>query len=510
MLRILYCGAAIAALSVGFAAAPTLAQDGGGAVTIGADVDAGTLDPRVMRDTTAYRVANLLYDGLVELSPTLEPTPGLAESWENPEPTVWVFNLRDGATFHDGTPVTAADVVYTFETILDPDLASRWRSLFTPISEIVAADDNTVRITLSEPYAPLLSYLDIGIVPANVVEGGTDIGFEPVGSGPFMLANWDRGSTISLEPNPNWWGGPPSGSGIDFVVVPDNTARAQALEAGDLDLIQSPLSPADIQRLLTEDGVVANVTGGLGITYLNFNTQDPLLSDPRMRQALSMLVDQDTIVNVIYEGVDLVATSVLLPSWPSYTPDIRQPTFDPEGAVALLASLGWTDSDGDGTLDKDGQSLTFTLSTHSEDPNRVQSVEYIQNVMNSVGVDAEVSISDWPSFSGAVRNGDYQVALLGWLNLVDPDRLLYSQLRTGGALNWGGYSNPRLDEALDRGRTSLDPQDRIAAYREAATIIADEVPYYVISYQGYQVFHTPEIVDYEPNPRGMMRSLMNN
>ncbi|MEM8587762.1 MAG: ABC transporter substrate-binding protein [Pseudomonadota bacterium] len=510
MLHILYCGAAIAALSVGFAAAPTMAQNGDGAVTIGADVDAGTLDPRVMRDTTAYRVANLLYDGLVELSPTLEATPGLAESWENPEPTVWVFTLRDGATFHDGTPVTAADVVYTFETILDPELASRWRTLFTPISEIVAADDNTVRITLSEPYAPLLSYLDIGIVPANLVEGGTDIGTQPVGSGPFMLASWERGSTITLEPNPNWWAGEPSVAGIDFIVVPDNTARAQAFEAGDLDLIQSPLSPADIQRLADESDIVADIMGGLGVTYLNFNTQDPLLSDPQMRRALAMLVDQETIVEAIYEGVDVVASSVLLPSWPAYSPDIQQPTFDPDGAVAILEQLGWSDSDGDGTLDMDGVPLTLTLSTHSEDPNRIQAVEYIQNVMRGAGIDAQVSISDWPSFSGSVQNSQHQVALLGWLNLVDPDRLLYGQLHSGGALNWGGYANPTLDGALDRGRTTLDPEGRAAAYQEAAEIIADEVPYYIISYQGYQVFHTPEIEGYEPNPRGMMRSLMDN
>lgn len=509
MVRALKYGAAIAALSVGMVGASALGQDDG-AITVGADVDAGTLDPRVMRDTTAYRVTNLIYDGLVELSASLEPTPGLAESWENPEPTVWIFHLRDDATFHDGTPVTAADVVYTFETILDPDLASRWRSLFTPITEIVAADDNTVRITLSEPYAPLLSYLDIGIVPAALVDSGADIGTDPVGSGPFQLVNWERGSRIELAPNPTWWAGEPSVAGIDFVVVPDNTARAQAFEAGDLDLIQSPLSPADIQRLQTEDGIDATVMGGLGVTYINFNTTVPLLSDPEMRRALSMLIDQDTIVEAIYEGVDVVASSVLLPSWPAYSPDIQQPTFDPDAAVALLAELGWTDSNDDGTLDKDGEDLTVVLSTHSEDPNRIQAVEYIQNVMNSAGIDAQVSISDWPSFSGAVRESQHEVALLGWLNLVDPDRLLYGQLYTDGALNWGGYSNADLDAALDTGRTTLDPAGRAAAYQEAAEIIAGDVPYYIISYQGYQVFHTPEIEGYEPNPRGMMRSLMDD
>jgi peptide/nickel transport system substrate-binding protein len=275
-------------------------------------------------------------------------------------------------------------------------------------------------------------------------------------------------------------------------------------------MIQSPLSPADIQRLETEDGVDATVMGGLGVTYINFNTTVPVLSDPEMRRALSMLIDQETIVDAIYEGVDVVASSVLLPSWPAFSPNIQQPTFDPDAAVALLEQLGWTDSNGDGTLDKDGEDLTIVLSTHSEDPNRIQAVEYIQNVMNSAGIDAQVSISDWPSFSGAVRESQHEVALLGWLNLVDPDRLLYGQLSTDGALNWGGYSNPTLDGALDTGRTTLDSDGRAAAYQEAAEIIAGDVPYYIISYQGYQVFHTPEITGYEPNPRGMMRSLMDD
>ena len=480
-----------------------------GTIRVGADVDAGTLDPRVMRDTTAYRVSNLIYDGLVELSPTLEPMPGLAESWDNPEPTEWVFHLRDGVIFHDGSALTAEDVVFTFETILDPALGSRWSSLFAPIESIEAVDDLTVKVTLSQPYAPLLSYLDIGIVPSDLVESGHDIGSEPVGTGPMRLDSWVRGSEIDLVPNADWWGDAPTVDAVNFIVVPDNTARAQAFEAGDLDIIQSPLSPPDIRRLAEDDQFESAIMGGVGVTYLNFNTQDPVVSDPRMRQALAMFVDQDTIVNEIYEGVDVVATSVLLPSWTAYTPDIAQPTFDPEGGLALLAELGWADSDGDGTLDKDGAPLTISLSTHSEDPNRIQAVEYTQNVMRSMGVNAEVGISDWPAFSGSVQESKHQVALLGWLNLVDPDRLLYGQLYSEGALNWGGYANDAVDEALGRGRTSLSGDDRNTAYRDAAAVLAQDLPYYIISYQGYQVFYSPQIKGYVPNPRGMMRSLLN-
>lgn len=474
-------------------------------ITLGADVDAGTLDPRTQRDTTAYRVNNLLYDGLVNLDAGLNAQPNLAVSWENPEPTVWIFKLREGVKFHDGSDLTAEDVVYTFETILDPELGARYRSLYTPISSIEAVDPRTVRIELTEPYAPLLSYMDLGIVPSDYVEGGGDLATAPVGSGPMKLANWARGSKIELEPFDDYWGGAPAVDGFEFVVVADNTSRAQAFEAGDLSIIQSPLSPQDIQRLEARDDIGKAVMGGVGITYLNFNTAAEPLTDPAMRRAIAMLIDQDTIVNGIYEGVDEVATSILLPSSWAYSADISQPTYDPEGAKAALAELGWSDSDGDGLLDKDGETLSIEVSTHSEDPNRIQAVEFIQAMLKQNGVDATVSIADWPAFFPSVQDGQHQIALLGWLNIVDPDRLMFAQFTTGGPQNYGSYSNDDVDALLAEGRSAIATDERIAAYQAAAEIISEEVPYYVISYQGYQVFHDPDL-DLEPDVRGMMRS----
>ncbi len=497
-IRLFSCAAVVAAAFVAISA-------GGAPVKLGADVDAGTMDPRVMRDTTAYRVNNLLYDGLVQLDANLQPRPDLAESWTNPEPTVWIFTLREGVKFHDGTHLSASDVVFTFETILDPELKARFRSLFTPIETIEAVDERTVKITLKEPYAPLLSYLDMGIVPKDYVEGGGDLSSAPVGTGPLKLANWERGTKIVLEPFAEHWSGAPAVDGFEFVVVGDNTARAQAFEAGDLDIIQSPLSPQDIGRLAEDSRFRNEIMGGLGITYLNINVLDPLLSDAGLRKALSMLVDQATIVNRIYEGVDQIATSILLPSSWAYDASITQPAFDPEAAKAAFAAAGWTDSNGDGFLDKDDTNLSLELSTHSEDPNRIQALEYIQAIMLQNGVDASISISDWPAFSAGVRGGEHQIALLGWLNIVDPDRLMYAQFHSTGTLNWGGYSNADVDELLETGRKSIDVDARADAYRSAAKIIADELPYYVIAYQGYQVFFT-DAVSLAPDARGMMRT----
>jgi peptide/nickel transport system substrate-binding protein len=487
----------------------TMAQDAK-TVVIGTDVDAGTLDSRLTRDTTAYRTADLIYSGLVHITPTLEAVPDLAESWETPDPQTFIFKLRPDLKFSDGSPLTADDVVFTYTTLIDKDFNAPMRALFTPITAVEAVDPLTVKFTLSAPYAPLLSYLDLGIVPKALVEGGTDIALNPVGAGPMKLKAWNRGSDIELEANPNYWKGAPAIEKVTIKIIGDNSARAQAFEAGDLDVIQSPLSPQDIRRLAADTRFGNVITAGLGVNYINFNTKDPLLADPKMREAFSMLIDQDTIVKDIYQDADQVAHSIILPSSWAYSADIKQPTFNVEGAVKLFNELGWADTNADGILDKDGKPLEVTLSTHSEDPNRVQTIEFMQAVFQAAGVEAKAQITDWPSFStNYVQKSMHQIALLGWLNIVDPDRMMFAQLTTGGSTNWGGYSNPDVDKELQAGRSSLDQADRVKAYQAAATILAKDLPYYILSDQGYQLFYSKDIpVTVQATPRGNLRGLI--
>ncbi len=481
----------------------------GAVARIGIDVDADSLDARTMANTTSQRVVNLVYDALVQLDVTLTPQPDLALSWESPDPVTWVFHIRQGVVFHDGTPLTAEDIVYTYRTILDPALGARYRTLYTPIARVEALDPYTVQFVLTAPYAPLLSYLDLGIVPKHLAETGEwDLSQKPVGSGPFAFVGWDKGSKITLVRNDRYWGTQPKVEGLEFVLVPDNTARAQALEAGDLDLIQVPLSPSDVVRLQSDPRFITVNVPGLEFTYLNFNTARGPLADPGVRRALSMLVDQVTIARTIYQNTQSPATSILIPSVWGYTEDVTQPKYDPTAAVALLNSLGWTDTNRDGFLDKGGQPLKVILSTHSEDPNRVEIVEYLQYVFTTAGVQASVSITDWPALTAKRASGDYEVFVLGWTSLIDPDRGMYNQLHSKGGTNWGKYSNPDLDALLDAARTTLVLDERIELYQQAAQIIADDVPYYIIAYASYIAIHSNALKNFVPNPRGFLRGLV--
>src|SRR3990170_3061240 len=371
--------------------APVGAAPGGPVLRVGMDVDAGTLDPRLANDTTARRVIEQVYDGLVELDPELRVQPALAESGTEVSPTVWVFRLRRNVRFHDGTPLTAADVVFTYQTILDPAFPPPSRALSPPISKIEPADNDTaVRITLTAPYAPLFKYLDMGIVSKRAVEQlGAEYATRPIGTGPFRFVSWQRNSRIVLEPNAGYWKGAPKLAQVVFNIIPDNTTRAAALEAGDVDLIHSPLSPQDVGRLKGNSRLTVTEMTGLGITYLNMNTADPVMRDVRVRRALAHLIPQQTIVKQIYRSMDVPASSILLPAWAGiFTDEITQPGHDITRAKALLAEAGWTDSNRDGGLDRGGQRLSLVIRTHSEDPNRIQVVELLLSILRSSGVDA--------------------------------------------------------------------------------------------------------------------------
>jgi peptide/nickel transport system substrate-binding protein len=472
---------------------------------IGTDVDAALLDPRIMRDTTAFRVDSMLFDGLIELDAKSQPQPGLAKSWEHPDATTWVFHLRD-AKFQDGSPVTADDVVYTVQTTLDPKMASRFRGLLTPIKAVTATDAHTVRIDLSQPYAPLLYYLELGVVPKALASApNADMSAHPVGSGPMRLAGWKRGNSIVLEPNPDYWGGAPKLKRLEMVIVGDNTARAQALEAGDLDFINSPLSPQDVQRLMAEQKFAHVNIAGQALTFFLFNTSDPVLTDPAMRRAIAHLIDQKTILTQIYGGIDQPANEMLLPTSLGYDATLQQPAFDVAEAGKELAALGWSRG-ADGKLMRNGKPLALTLSTHSEDPNRVQAMEFLQAVLTEAGMDAKVSLSDFPSFFASVQQGRTQIAMLGMaLNVPDPDRVLYDQMHSGGGNDWSRYGNPEVDAPLEQGRRG---EDRAAVYRNAETILTRDLPLYVLSYQGYQAFYKPALMSFVPNPRGYLRSLL--
>jgi peptide/nickel transport system substrate-binding protein len=290
----------------------------------------------------------------------------------------------------------------------------------------------------------------------------------PVGTGPYKFVSWSKNSVIKLTANDSYFGGAPATKNIEVYTIPDNTTRVSALEAGDVDFIQSPLSPQDIPRMKENDKVVVYQTNGLGVTFVNFNHQSELLKDKNVRIALAYMIDKDTISKEIYQGMDTPANGPILPASWAYSADIKDYPYDPAKGLQILNDAGWKDTDGDGILDKNGKKLTIKLSTHTEDPNRVQALEFIQNTLNSNGIDAQVSTFEWATFSADMTAGNFDLAIVGLLNINDPDRGMYIQFHTGGGQNYGKYSYPEMDALLDKGRAATEQSERAKIYQQAA------------------------------------------
>jgi peptide/nickel transport system substrate-binding protein len=470
----------------------------GGTLRVGLDVDADTLDPRLSKNTSGFRIKELAFNGLVSISPDYSPAPDLSEKWDNPDDKTWVFHLRQGVKFHDGSTLTANDVKYTYESVLDPTFNSPARSFYLSVDKVAATDNNTVTFTLKEPFAPFLSYMDLAIVP-QASGSKPDFGTKPIGTGPFKVDTWNTGDSIDLSAFDGFYSGRANLDRVRVKVVPDNSARVVALESGDLDFVQSPLSPQDVTRVQSGGKLPVDRTPAAGYTYVNLNTADPILSDKRVRQALSHLVNKQQIIDTIYKGIGKPANGPIVPGMWAYSADIPSYDYSPDKAKQLLDDAGWK-AGADGVRTKDGQKLSLVVRTHSEDPDRKQLIQVLQSEFQNVGIDATTNTVEFPAFFQDVQDGKYQVGVIGWLNLSDPDRATFRQFTIEGTANYGKYKNDAVDGLLKQARGTLDQSKAKGLYTDAVKQIVDDAPYIFVQYQEYIAMHTSKLQGYVINP----------
>ena len=476
----------------------------GGTLRVSLPVDAGTLDPRLSQDTSALAVDTLVFNGLDYITNSLQPVPDLAVRWKALNSKTWLFDLRQGVTFSDGHPFTSSDVVYTYKSILNPSFHAPAAQNYAPIANVVPRGKYAVEFDLKYPYAPLLSYLNMGIVPSTAAHDPS-FATNPVGTGPFVLKNWERNNKIELVRNPRYFGPKPYLDGITFFPIPDNTAVVNGLKAHSLDLITSPLPPQDVVSLKSSNEFKVVEETGDGITYLNLNLRDPVLSDRNVRQALNLLVDRNAIANQFFRGIDTPAVTDLIPGTWAYDTSLKVPAYDPAKAAQILASDGWQ-KDSSGILAKGGRELAVTLSSYN-DPVRIEIITYLQNVFQQVGIKATIFQSDWPTFIGKVQVHNYSVALIGWLALVDPDTGMFEQFTTNGGFNWNGYSNPTVDQLLLQARQASSAAVRKQLYVRAWNLILHDVPWIVMTAQGWVVAMQTNVQGFQTNRTNSMRPL---
>ena len=466
------------------AATPVAAQDtpvDGGALTFAVSPEPPFILTAINTTLQMGMVGSKIMEPLIALGTDLDIRPVLAESWEISEDGLtYTFNLREGVTWHDGEPFTSADVQYTVMEVLKK-LHPRGRSSFAKVTEVQTPDEHTAILKLSEPAPPLLVALASGyeapMTPKHIF-GGTDVAAnptinEPIGTGPFVFKEWEKGNYIIVEKNPDYWAeGKPHLDRIVFRIINDASARAAGLESGEIDVAGlSPVPLTDMVRL--QDNADLTITTE-GYSYMSpfmlmeINTTREPLDDPRVRQAMAYAINRDLMTKVVWMGYGKPATSPIpspVAAFHAEEGTIPAYPYDTDKAEELLDEAGLPE--------EGGKRFSMTLDFIPLGTDYQRTAEFIKQQLGKVGIDVTIRSQDLPTFFNRVfTDYDFDATSLYYGAFADPtqgvQRLFWSKSIQPGVVftNSTGYENPEMDRIIEAAQSENDPEERKALYLE--------------------------------------------
>ncbi|MCD8510544.1 MAG: ABC transporter substrate-binding protein [Bacillus sp. (in: Bacteria)] len=475
--------------------APATGPQTGGTIRIGVSQEPDTLDIHKTSMGITTQVATHFGSSLLAVNPeTNEVEPYLAEDFTvSDDGLVLTFTLREGVVFHDGTPLTAERYKETFERILDPDTgAAAVASFVGEVSSVSAPDDRTFVIELVQPSAPFIrnlaqsTYLQ-PLPIAAVGEAGNDFGRKPVGVGPWVVEDWVTGQPISLVRNEDFnWAqsffdndGKPYPDRLEYRFITDPQTLLAALDSGSIDIAHN-VSARDAQRYRNHDDfyVIEAELQGLGL-FLQMNLENEILQDLEVRKALNKAINKDVLIESILSGEGSPAYGPLPQTIFGYDPNVENygHHYNKDEAAALLENAGWVRNNS-GTLEKDGVTLSFELSSM---PENNQAAQIVQAMLREIGIDVNIQSYDAGTLIERVSQGEYELSFMTY-GYTDPDILnLFFHSSMIGGLNHTRISDPDLDALLEKGRVTLDEEERAQIYAEVQQIVVDEavwVPLY--------------------------------
>lgn len=472
----------------------------------GTDTWPAGFDPHTISAVAATRVFNQVYETLIDFNPDMTFKGVLAESWEIPDDVTYIFHLRQGVKFHNGREMTADDVVYSFQRVLgqteygDIGALGSSASYYGGIASIEATDDYTVTMTLSEPNAAFLSNLtsSYGAIVCKEVVEANDGSLSAIdtmcGTGPFMYQDSVVDNYITLVKNPDYWEeGAPKLDGITFYLLADESARLAALRTGDINLCS--LSALNLSEVEGDESIKVLSYQSNNYTYLGFNLSSEALQDVRVRQAMSMAVDRQAIIDYVYNGEATVSTFVApaMGHWvwdapaesPLYTQDI-------DAAKALMEEAGYSDSN----------RLTIKMAAGLLDSIRDTAV-VLQQQLKEIYIDVEITnlesgeyVDVWGKMNTPEAGYDAMCGQNG--SGTDPNRAVSFFFSTTGGANVWGYSNAEVDELCAQGVATTDETEREGYYIEAQKIIIDESPNLFFASPMEYLFASSSVEGFEP------------
>jgi peptide/nickel transport system substrate-binding protein len=432
----------------------------------------------------------MLFTPLVQYDSDFEPRPYLARSWDL-EPGAVTFELNRDVRWHDGRPVTAHDVAFTFELAKKPETASVLASVYLePVESAEVIDSFTIRFTFNRPHArpldgfwwpPVPQHLLGDIPPAEMVRA--EFNRQPVGSGPFRFVSWEAGASVTLERVPEFpesLGGPAKLGRVVFRFIGEPATLLAETLTGQID-VNGSLFPQQAEQVDGTPGVRLLSFPSREYYYIGWNTRTPPLNDARVRRALSMAVDRQQLIDALLYGFGQLATGTIAPWHPMFAAIDPLP-HDPDRAAALLREAGLIDRDGDGVReDAAGTPFRFTLMTNHENPVRVDIAQIVQAELADLGVAVDVNTLEWQTLLARHRAREFEGVVQSWVldNFrVDPAALFHSsQAERPGSYNRSGLKDGRVDDLMDSATSALDETEARALWSEFSTALQQAQPF---------------------------------
>ena len=469
---------------------------------IGLQSDADVLDPDQSRTFVGEIVFTSLCDKLVDITPELELVPQLATDWSwNDDATALTFTLREGVTFHDGTPFDAEAVAYNIDRSMTLD-ESRRKSDLASVAGTTVLGPHEIRIDLKQPDAALLTEManrpGMMISPTAAKAAGADFGLDPVCSGPFRFSDRVAQDRIALTRFDDYWNAEAIHlDDVVFLPIPDTTVRLANLRSGDIQMLER-LAATDLAQAEGDGNLTVARTTSLGYQGITFNIDNgdrgdnPWGNDKRLRQALSYAVDRDVLNQVVFNGAFTPANQPPAPDSPWFDADYPAPARDVEKAKQLLAEAGYPD----------GLTLDVQVPNTNEP---MQLLQVIQAMAAEAGIDVQITAKEFATMLADQTAGDFTASQVGWSGYVDPSANLHQFVTTGGGINDAHYSNPEVDRLLDAARATTVTEERKALYDQARDILVDEAPLVYLYHPTWLWAMSADLTGFVPYPDGRIR-----
>nr|SBO95187.1 Dipeptide-binding ABC transporter, periplasmic substrate-binding component (TC 3.A.1.5.2) [Nonomuraea gerenzanensis] len=469
-------------------------------------------EPDSLNPVLGYSVdgGSLMFDGLVRRTPDLKLQPALAESLPEVTGEEVRFTLRQGVTFHDGRPLTGADVVHTYEQVLDPANNSPVRGDYAAIEKVESPDPRTVVFHLRHPYAPILQRATLGIVPDK-----SDLSADPIGTGPYAFVSWTKGDKLTLRANDRYWGGRPAIESLVLAYTTDDNARATRMAAGEFTATELP--PKAVARFRDQPGLTVHEVPSADYRGVMFPLEQPVTGDLAVRKALGLAVDRGAMVAAILAGAGEPAYGPIAPGTDWHNPAVTGSAApDRAKAIATLEAAGWKAGQ-DGIRVKDGTAARFTLMYPAGDSLRKELALAVASDAKRIGIDVRPAGLDWDAIDQRMAE---DALIMGWGSPYDPDytnyELFHSAYAGQGYFNPGRYRDPEVDRLLERGRAAADPAARKQVYDRVQQRISDDAVWLYLVYlkhtyvvRGEWSGLTPGVEAHEHATGGLLGTVVN-